>query len=104
MPQDRTFTALRRKLEAWELEHLRTLVAQQRDRIERLEEDVDALQRNAEFWERHAHDLMRDVADMGETVGITQDGEIGVVAMQDDPLIERRGQPVESIIIARAHS
>lgn len=84
---DRTFAALRRKLEAWELEHLRTLVSQQHDRIERLEAEVDILQQNAEFWERHAHDLMRDVADMGATVGINQDGDV---------FVERRCQPIEA--------
>lgn len=76
---DHTLNAIRRKLEAWELEHLRTLVSQQRDRIERLEDEVDILQQSADFWERHAHDLMRDVADMGETVGITKDGQVGIV-------------------------
>ena len=57
---DRAFAAIRRKLESWEIDHLRTLVAQQRDRIERLEDEVDILQQNAEFWERHAHNLMRE--------------------------------------------
>lgn len=93
---DRAFAAIRRKLESWELDHLRTLVAQQGDRIERLEDEVDILQQNAEFWERHAHNLMRDVADIGETVGITRDGVIGVVHTADDLMTERRGQPIEA--------
>ena len=94
---DRTITAIRRKLEAWELEHLRTLVAQQADRIERLEDEVDILQQNAEFWHEQSMRMVRDLSDEGETVGITPDGQIGVVAT-DDPMIERRGAPIEAVV------
>ena len=86
MPQDRIIATLKRRLARWELDHLRSLAGQQADRIERLETELDIAQQNAEFWERHAHDLMRDVSDLGKTVGITPEGDVGVV---DRGLLDR---------------
>lgn len=93
---DRAFTALRRKLEAWELEHLRALIATQADRIERLEDEVDILKQNAEFWRNRAEDLVHEITDPDFNYGITPEGQIGIVDSDDNPLIERRGQPIES--------
>lgn len=76
---DRTFNAIRRKLEAWELDHLRALVSQQADRIERLETECDIARESAEFWQDRAQDLWRDLTEDGETIGMTKDGQIGVV-------------------------
>ena len=95
---DRTLTNLRRRLEKWELDHLRTLCAQQADRIERLETELDIAQESADYWREDAFALTRELMDAGETIGLTRDGQIGVVRNDDDVLTERRGQPIEASI------
>lgn len=94
---DRTITNLRRRLEKWELDHLRTLCAQQADRIERLEDELDITRQSADFWREDAFELARELIDAGETIGLTRDGQLGVVRNDDDDvLIERRGRPIEA--------
>lgn len=95
---DRTLTNLRRRLEKWELDHLRTLCAQQADRIERLETELDIARQSADYWREDAFALTRELMDAGETVGLTRDGQLGIVRSDadDNVLIERRGQPIEA--------
>ena len=85
---DRTFTAIRRKLEAWELEHLRALVSTQADRIDRLLTEVDILEQNAEFWRNRAEDLVREITDADFNYSITPDGQMGIVA--NEPTVREK--------------
>lgn len=84
---DRTVQSLRRRLERWELEHLRRHAAELADRLERaaaeLEQAQDEAQRAwhmAEHWREEALSLAHELMEAGAVVGITQDGQIGVVA------------------------
>lgn len=99
MLQDRIIANLKRRLDRWELDHLRSLAAQQADRIERLETELEIAQQNAEFWHEQATNMVRELQADGETVGITQSGALVLVPQEppaDDLLVERRGQPIEA--------
>ncbi|MGE0350929.1 hypothetical protein [Hydrogenophaga sp.] len=69
-------------LERMELEHLRTLVAEQGDELEELRERVYSAERCAESWrddymnlQEHLNDGTADV----RRIGLTQSGELLVV-------------------------
>lgn len=84
--KNRTIESLRRRLEKWELEHLRALAADLSERLERAEQEIDRLkgaqynaESSAEYWSQNAWDLQRALYDAGLHVGITQDGQMGVI-------------------------
>lgn len=87
--------ALRRRLERWELDHLRALSAQQADRIERLETELDIAQQDAEFWHAQTITMMSELQAEGAGIGLTKEGALVIIPNDDGPLIERRGQPIE---------
>ena len=94
MPQDRTLTNLQRRLERWELNHLRALAAQQEERIGLLETELEIAQEHAEFWHDQARNMVEELQADGKTVGITQSGALVLVpqdAPADDLMTERRG-------------
>lgn len=75
-----------RKLECWELEHLRTLTAAQDSRIAALEQRIEQMQdelHNAwvisDMWRESAMQLTTDLRDEGFAIGITQDCQIGII-------------------------
>lgn len=63
-----------RKLEAQELVHLRTLIADQQCRIEQLEAQLDRAEQNADFWRDQATLTDDDVSP--PLVGITKEGQL----------------------------
>lgn len=79
---NRILTALRRRLESAELEHLRRVVAEQGERIVQLEAENARLSddyyhacRMEDFWRENFHDAAAsDVA-----VGVTRDGTLLIV-------------------------
>lgn len=73
---DRTLDALRRRLEKWELEHLRRLAAELQERLERAEEEASRAWESAEFWQRNAMDLQEALLEEDFTIGLTQGGEL----------------------------
>ena len=79
--------AMRRRLERWELEHLRALVAQlamqleeERAAHERTRECLESAESFGDFWKDRFDDLAADLMADGEQIGITRDGQIGIVA------------------------
>ena len=76
----RADAALRRKLHAWELEHLRTVVAEQQQRIEALEGQNADLRRALSYAEDMADlwrdDALRAIKDAGCTPGLTLGGHV----------------------------
>ena len=76
---DRTLSALRRRLEKWELEHLRKLAAELADRLDRAEEEAARAWECAESWREDALRLTEELIDEGRTVGLTKAGEIVIV-------------------------
>lgn len=81
--KNRTIESLRRRLEKWELVHLRALAADLSERLERAENEMNYANDIAEFWRENAMELQRSLYDEGMTVGITKDGQIGVVALSE---------------------
>lgn len=80
---------IQRRLERWELEHLRTLAAEQAVRIEQLEAQAEQLQRDvysadacADMW-RDSHNRLAEHLDDGTAdarcIGITQQGDLLVI-------------------------
>jgi hypothetical protein len=78
---------LQRKLERWELEHLRELATQQclqieaqATRIADLERELGYSQDSLDFWHGHALDLGNALHAKGGQVCLTQAGELRVQA------------------------
>ena len=81
-----TVAAIRRRLERWELDHLRALAAQQAMQLEeeraaheRTRECLESAERFGDFWRERFDELAADLIAAGETVGITRDGQVGIV-------------------------
>lgn len=84
--QAKTIAALRKRLERWELDHLRTLSVSLHEQLEAAHERIDALQsdldrawRNAEAWQDDAMELVKQLEAEGQTVGLTVAGALVVV-------------------------
>lgn len=69
--------SIQRRLERWELDHLRALCAVQAEEIERLKCEVDYADSIAEMWQ-HIHDITQETPQA--SIGLTQAG--GIVAME----------------------
>lgn len=81
----KTIKALRKRLERWELEHLRQLAASLADRLEAAEQRIEALELEAarawdtaDAWREDAQHLVGELEAAGATVGLTQDGALVV--------------------------
>lgn len=81
----KTIKALRKRLERWELEHLRQLAASLADRLEAAEQRIEALEveaarawDTADAWREDAQRLVEELEDAGAAVGITQNGALVV--------------------------
>lgn len=70
--------ALRRKLHAWELSHLREHCAELAERIEQLERDLADTEAIAEQWQREAEALREDVGTRGGVVHLYRDGGMAI--------------------------
>ena len=74
--------SIQRRLERWELAHLRALAAVQAEEIERLRSDLAYAEDCAEMWQRD-HDNLSDHLASGTAdarcIGITQSGELLVI-------------------------
>lgn len=72
--------AIQRKLERWELEHLRLLAAQQAEQIEELQRRLNWAEDCAERWRDDALALHQDLAHAtGGAPGLTKAGELVVL-------------------------
>lgn len=81
----KTIKALRKRLERWELEHLRQLAASLADRLEAAEQRIEALELEAarawdtaDAWREDAQRLVEELEAAGATVGMTQGGALVV--------------------------
>ena len=82
---DNALARIRNKLEKAELDHLRQHSADLAARLEIMEERAIQAESQADwYWQQHT-DLIRSLTDQGEEIGLTRDGEIGVIA-KPDPL------------------
>jgi hypothetical protein len=69
---------IQRRLEKWELNHLRALCAVQAEEIERLRFERDCAEDCATMWQR-GHEAMAEHLQPGVSVGLTIDGHLTVV-------------------------
>jgi hypothetical protein len=79
-----TLAVIQRKLDRWELDHLRDLAAAQADQIERLLSEVANLNRqlnHAEDCAAQWHDMCLDsINHNGQTLGVTVGGDMLILA------------------------
>lgn len=91
--------AIQRRLEHWELTHLRALAAELQERLERTEHELSlarertehelllargramAAEDAAEMWRDQANELVDDLNALGREVGMTQSGELVTMPM-----------------------
>ena len=89
-------TTLRKRLERWELDHLRSLAASLADRLEQAQERIEALESEAsrawdaaEGWRMDAMELVNELQESGQDVGLTQSGAL--VVMHQDKAVATEG-------------
>lgn len=76
-PRQRQLAQIQRKLDRWELEHLRELAAQQCEQIEDLQRRLADAEASLDFWHGHALDLGNTLHDSGAgQIGLTRAGEV----------------------------
>lgn len=68
--------AMRRRLEKWELQHLRQHALELQERLDRAEEEAARAWESAEFWRDNAMELQEYLIEDGFTVGITKQGQM----------------------------
>lgn len=71
---------LQRCLERWELEHLRHHAAELAAQVEDLQQRLDAAESAADFWWQQTENLRESAAGGGLQLGLTVDGQIGLLA------------------------
>jgi predicted RNase H-like nuclease (RuvC/YqgF family) len=68
--------AIQRRLERWELDHLRTHARALSDRIENLERELYRTQDEAEYWHCQCQSMVEQLRSDAIDVGLTQDGSL----------------------------
>lgn len=91
---DTTLNRFRKKLERWELEHLRQHASDLAARLELAEERAHKEATNADYWHDQCGELWRDMH-QGGTLGLMIDGR--VIALANHALIS------EALIAAERH-
>lgn len=81
--------ALRRRLEKWELPHLRSHAADLHQQLEACQQELERVRdelynasRVADFWCEAHHELADHLAEQGEAIGLSKDGHIGIVDLR----------------------
>jgi len=79
MPLKHTTATLgiQRRLERWEIDHLRALCAVQAEEIERLQRELNYAENCADMWQR-GHEQLAEHLDAQHAIGLTVSGEIVV--------------------------
>lgn len=75
-----SLTSIQRKLDRWELAHLRQHAAELADRLEQAERFLEVERAAADAWRENCFELMQELQDNGATLGLTQSGVVGVMA------------------------
>ena len=84
---DNALSRLRRKLEQAELEHLRSHCSVLADRLEKAEERATVAEEQADYYWQENLNLLHSLHDQGETIGLTREGELGIVAKPALPTV-----------------
>lgn len=82
-----SLASIQRKLDKWELHHLRQHALDLAERLELADQaitlakdQIDSAQFQTDYWQRECFELVQELQDAGETIGITKSGQIGVMA------------------------
>ena len=67
---------MRRRLERWELAHLRRLAADQGDRIDALQIDLENEKSRADYWYDQCMEMIEELQEAGKQIGLTKAGDI----------------------------
>lgn len=78
MKLDPVLRRLQRRLERWELEHLREHAAELAARVEELERSLADADHAADFWREQVHQLQEDLQP-GARLAMTVDGALHVI-------------------------
>lgn len=78
MKLDPVLRRLQRRLERWELEHLREHAAALAAQVEELQSQVREAEASADFWCQQVEQLRQELP-AGAQIGLTRDGELHVV-------------------------
>lgn len=81
---DPALRRLQRRLERWELKHLREHAAALAAQVEDLEQRLQAAESSADFWRQQAENLCESATGAGLQVGLTVDGELHVLEHQEN--------------------
>lgn len=73
---DRTLTNLQRRLEKWELQHLRQHATELSERLDHALDDAERGWEAAEFWRENAMELQQELMEEGAELGLTKGGQI----------------------------
>ncbi len=75
--------AIQRKLDKWEMLHLRAHAAEQAERLEKAEEDLERARADAanawecaDHWQSQLDNLIQEMRHAGREVGMTQSGQL----------------------------
>ena len=98
VPTPDPLAPLRRRLDKWELQHLRTHALELAERLERAEEESVRAWESAELWRENAFELQQALMDDGATIGITQAGQM--IALKDAPALNAGETYLGAIISA----
>ena len=79
-PTSISLACIQRKLDKWELYHLRQHAAELADRLEQAEQSLEIERAAADSWRENCFELMQELQDNGETLGLTKSGVVGVMA------------------------
>lgn len=82
MKMDPVLRRLKRRLERWELEHLREHAAALAVQVEDLQQRLEAAESAADFWWQQVEHLRESAAGDGLQLGLTVDGQVGLLAAE----------------------
>lgn len=76
---DPVLANLKRKLNRWELDHLRQHAAELAEQLERAKDDVAYYRDLSEHWHNQAMGMITDLQGGGAVIGMAQDGTLSVI-------------------------
>jgi hypothetical protein len=76
---DRAIAAICRRLDKWELNHLRQHATDLSEQLARVEEDRDYYKELAEFWCEQSRNMVEEMQEAGAVIGMTKDGHLQVI-------------------------
>lgn len=99
---DKTLQNLCRRLEKWELDHLRKLAAELNERLERTQEKLRRAEEEAsrawdmaEFWRENAMELQEALMAEDFDIGLTKEGQMAAMKRDLSPDVEVRNEDIE---------